>query len=619
MFPDTEFTKRSPSDPADLPITLEQAAQLIASAGGACRFLPAQFIQLQPSDAIVPAEAIIFYFVMTGVLVLNSLGVSFARTDGAGAVVLLAAWIGSIVFLSYIMDAGGKPLEPNKSALDTLSAVPNSLVHLSPYPARVEDNPLATLSGFPFSTIFSVMRHFGIYHQKLAIVRTTSTGFYGYCGGVDVNPDRLDTADHLNRSPFHDLHARIEGPAVRDLALSFEERWTHDAPTEALAFATPDAVDLGTPGTDIVQVARTYFRPHGTGAGSRAFSFAPDGDRTIGDTMLKGIASAREFIYIEDQYFTPPQNYHDALVQKVIDGQIRKLMIAMPGITDQPFGELVRSQLITDLRAADAGRGIVQIGYPRRHFTLPENDIRASSGKCILNEDMASSSGFDPTIVLKPKERVPTPPFWVSVDGELMWVYDESTTPSAEPATSRRYMVDRGPITRLVKGGSSPEGPEMREHKKNTAATIVELSGIYVHAKMMIVDDVFLGVGSANLNRRGLFHDGEINIFTVPQALKTRVDNPIAMLRRKLWAEMLNLPAEMASPLLQDPAAAANLFKRSGLSGNRYVDIEAYPTHIMFGATTGDGIVGNVLHGAGFTIVAAEHIQLFNTVVDPTS
>lgn len=612
MFPDTEFTKRLSTDPADLPITLEEAAQLIGAAGGACRFLPSGFIQLQPNEDILPTEAVLFFLIMGGILSLNALGVSFARTDGAGALLLLAAWIGSIVFIDYILDEDGKPLEQNRNSISVLgSGLTNTFAHLSHYPALVIDNPDATLSGFPFTTVFSIIRHFGCYHQKFSIVRTGSRNYIGYCGGIDLNPDRLDTEAHLSKSPYHDLHARIEGPAVRDLALSFDQRWRRDSPGEALAFATPAVTDLGSPGEDIVQVARTYFGPHGTGGSGRALSFAPAGDHTISDTLLKGIMAAREFIYIEDQYFTPPQAYNDALIQKVTDGEIRKLVIVLPSVTDQIFGEIARSQIITDLRAADAGRGIVQIGYPRRHYTLAENDIRASSGKCILGEDMLSIGGLDPTIVLGPKARVPTPPFWVAVDGELMWVYDESTQAPPD-STTRRYKVDRGASTRLAPAGTFPASPEMREHKKNTAATVVELSGIYVHAKMMIVDDVFLSVGSANINRRGLFHDGEINIFTVPQSLKTAVNNPVAALRRRLWAEMLNLPAEMSSPLLQDPLMAANLFNRSTLFGNRYVDIDAYPAHIMLGGGSITGLIG-------LSLAEPEHIELFKTVVDPTN
>jgi phosphatidylserine/phosphatidylglycerophosphate/cardiolipin synthase-like enzyme len=51
------------------------------------------------------------------------------------------------------------------------------------------------------------------------------------------------------------------------------------------------------------------------------------------------------------------------------------------------------------------------------------------------------------------------------------------------------------------------------------ATTISALSGrlagpLYVHAKIGIVDDVWLTVGSANLNEHSLFNDTEMNIVT---------------------------------------------------------------------------------------------------------
>jgi phospholipase D1/2 len=35
---------------------------------------------------------------------------------------------------------------------------------------------------------------------------------------------------------------------------------------------------------------------------------------------------------------------------------------------------------------------------------------------------------------------------------------------------------------------------------------------IYIHSKLMIIDDVFLTVGSANLNQRSMSSDSEINV-----------------------------------------------------------------------------------------------------------
>jgi phosphatidylserine/phosphatidylglycerophosphate/cardiolipin synthase-like enzyme len=68
---------------------------------------------------------------------------------------------------------------------------------------------------------------------------------------------------------------------------------------------------------------------------------------------------------------------------------------------------------------------------------------------------------------------------------------------------------------------------------------------IYVHAKVAIIDDQWLTIGSANLNDRGFFTDSEINavIADADTARNLRID---------LWAEHLALPraeVERADPI----------------------------------------------------------------------
>jgi phosphatidylserine/phosphatidylglycerophosphate/cardiolipin synthase-like enzyme len=60
---------------------------------------------------------------------------------------------------------------------------------------------------------------------------------------------------------------------------------------------------------------------------------------------------------------------------------------------------------------------------------------------------------------------------------------------------------------------------------------------IYVHAKIAIVDDTWLTVGSANLNEHSLFNDTEMNIVSHDEALARST-------RLRLWAEHLELPPE---------------------------------------------------------------------------
>src|SRR5262249_15790336 len=59
---------------------------------------------------------------------------------------------------------------------------------------------------------------------------------------------------------------------------------------------------------------------------------------------------------------------------------------------------------------------------------------------------------------------------------------------------------------------------------------------VYVHAKIGIVDDRWLTIGSANLNEHSLFNDTEMNIVTHDAAVAKAT-------RLELWAEHLQHPA----------------------------------------------------------------------------
>jgi phosphatidylserine/phosphatidylglycerophosphate/cardiolipin synthase-like enzyme len=82
------------------------------------------------------------------------------------------------------------------------------------------------------------------------------------------------------------------------------------------------------------------------------------------------------------------------------------------------------------------------------------------------------------------------------------------------------------------------------------ACTLVTPNGgqgnpVYVHAKIGIVDDRWLTLGSANLNEHSLFNDTEVNIVTLDAGLARDT-------RERLWAEHLEVPREQVSG---DPTA----------------------------------------------------------------
>jgi len=82
-------------------------------------------------------------------------------------------------------------------------------------------------------------------------------------------------------------------------------------------------------------------------------------------------------------------------------------------------------------------------------------------------------------------------------------------------------------------------------HQRFLAATIASRTGtvtrsLYVHAKVAIVDDRWLTVGSANLNEHSLFNDTEVNVATDDAELARDT-------RLRLWAEHLETTVEAVS------------------------------------------------------------------------
>ncbi len=154
-------------------------------------------------------------------------------------------------------------------------------------------------------------------HQKCSVV----DGRVAFVGGIDPTRevsgdyDRWDTHQHpcasVERSshrtpamhPWHDVHARITGPAVADVRRNIVQRWSdvatrHHAPPELLWPASlPDETPAPLPGGHDAQIARTI--------PPKTYDFAPEGIATIKQLYLHALARARRFVYLENQYLWP--------------------------------------------------------------------------------------------------------------------------------------------------------------------------------------------------------------------------------------------------------------------------------------------------------------------------
>jgi phosphatidylserine/phosphatidylglycerophosphate/cardiolipin synthase-like enzyme len=289
---------------------------------------------------------------------------------------------------------------------------------------------------------------FHCHHEKTICI----DGELAFVGGIDLTDDagdRFDSSAHeaRRRLGWHDVAARLRGPAVGDVHDHFAARW-HAVTGETLELpAAPSAA-----GDTTVQVVRTVAED--------MYDELPRGDFRILESYMRALRAARHLVYLENQFLWAPE------------------IVAV-------LADKLRRSKHDDLRVV---------------VLLPAK----------------ANNGQDDT---------------------------------------------RGQLSVLAEADD--------DARRFLAATIRSISGrrddpLYVHAKVGIVDDRWLTIGSANLNAHSLLNDTEMNLVTDDAALarETRV---------RLWAEHLELDesdvAATDPTVLVDecwrPIAAAQLQRRN--------------------------------------------------------
>jgi phosphatidylserine/phosphatidylglycerophosphate/cardiolipin synthase-like enzyme len=259
---------------------------------------------------------------------------------------------------------------------------------------------------------------FHCHHEKTIIV-DDEVAFVGGIDMTDLAGDRFDVSEHpaRRRLGWHDVGTRMRGPAVADVAAHFAMRW-REMTGEQLPVPDPGAPA----GPSTVQVVRTV--------AETMYDSVPDGEFRILESYLRALRSAREYIYLENQFLWAPE---------IVDLLAAKLR-------NPP---------------ADAFRIVLVLP---RHANNGQDDTKGQLGRLI------------------------------AADG------------------------GRG---RLL-------GATLRSRTGNRT------DPLYVHAKVGIVDDRWLTIGSANLNAHSLMNDTEMNVVSDDSALARDT-------RERLWAEHLEL------------------------------------------------------------------------------
>lgn len=201
------------------------------------------------------------------------------------------------------------------------------------------------------------------HHQKTVLLyQDTWTQPVAYVGGVDLDNDRWDTAHHnesvLRRrhriangyAGWIDASSRLRGPAANDVAANFLARWNSPQPplmgnTNSQTFTNPlidNTTNASWPplasgnsnipaGNASVQIVRTFSCKVG-------YDFAPLGELSLLASRVKAIGRAKNFIYVEDQYFVLVPALLDALLAQLPHIQALVVVAQMPELSTQAVG-----------------------------------------------------------------------------------------------------------------------------------------------------------------------------------------------------------------------------------------------------------------------------------------
>lgn len=276
----------------------------------------------------------------------------------------------------------------------------------------------------------------------------------------------LPLLPHLSRQPWQDIHSRLHGPVALDVLRNFVERWSKQAvgsQGRLLQLSPQDFVLEEEVGDWNVQLLRSITDDSATFADMmRLYTLTVKKSRRIEDSIARAyihaIRSAERFIYIENQYFLgsayawatdAKTNCHHTVPAEIAEKVAEKVMA----------GEEFTAYIVLPLHPeGDPGTAAIQeiLAWQRRTMAMMYRRVGAAL-------QLAGSQAHPQDLLL----------FLCPVAREAVSVlpdYLEEPQPGTKAAqlrTTRRFMI-------------------------------------YVHSKLMIVDDSVAILGSANINQRSL-------------------------------------------------------------------------------------------------------------------
>ncbi|NMX41226.1 phosphatidylserine/phosphatidylglycerophosphate/cardiolipin synthase family protein [Pseudomonas veronii] len=341
------------------------------------------------------------------------------------------------------------------------------------------------------------------HHQKTVLVDfELPDRAVGFVMGHNMLDEYWDTNAHsaLNRSgankpapnmgprgktPRQDISSRVSGPILEALHNNFAKAWRKETGENLIAsrqsmqlgpqlHCTPDAT------RQIAQIVRTQ---------------AQERKRDIEQLYLQAVNNATQFIYIENQYFRWPPLAE--LINAVAAGQTKAGRD--PGI----HGPL---HLFVITNASEDSVGPGAVNTQRMLASLGRAEAIPEVTKLQRIEEVKQNATPQPRP--EPRDHVghrELAEWQAELDRQIGVIKDSTIQPEERPGLKVHLCSLVAP--------DSPAGNWMP---------------VYIHSKLMIVDDVFTTHGSANINTRSMQVDSELNI-------AHEWESVTEALRRQLW------------------------------------------------------------------------------------
>lgn len=363
---------------------------------------------------------------------------------------------------------------------------------------------------------------FASHHQKMVLVDYEDTAnAVGFVMGHNMHRNYWDTSAHLyddkaaRRSPgfgpWQDLSMKVQGPALHDLNHNFStawdretfwvKKWFVDGLRDQRQAIKPD--NFKAAGSTMAQICRTQPQE---GA-----------ETSILELYHKALGNVRNYAYFENQYFRYPpfaKQLRELAAAYIAKGRDKDLYLFV--VTNNPndkgfssttyatLQELGQEQLMPQAQRSlveDTLRKRSQLAYLEAN---PQNDPyvqRAQLNRAeVLKREITEleKKGVTPEVEqrlggLKPKD-IPELNKPKSDDGEDPKPYTLKDLPGLKVVIATLTACTPEP------GGTLSEGEQ------------AFFRGIYVHSKLLVVDDVFSLLSSANINTRSLHTDSELGL-----------------------------------------------------------------------------------------------------------